>query len=167
MIYGTQNRMCAIERNHEPKENQSSLRARSNTLRPSRSDPPPISCVRCALTVVRPTLRMTPSHLRHPLRTSSRDSNSRQDQRKDRRTGHLRHHRFSVAAVGTCLVVEGLAGSTFAAGEARIGLGEGRNPGLEEASRSSEGALGCSSPAGRRHRPAEGMRVVVRPVRCC
>jgi hypothetical protein len=165
MIYGTQNRMRAIERIHEPKENQSSLRARSNTLRPSHSDPPPMSCVRCAS--VRPTLRMTLSHLRHPLRTSSRDSNSRQDQRKDRRTGHLRHHRFSVAAVGTCPVVEGLAGSTFAAGEVRIGLGEGRSPGLEEASRSSEGALGCSSPADRHRRPAEGMRVVVRPVRCC
>lgn len=113
-----------------------------------------------------PSLGLCPSDVRPPLRTSSRDSNSRQDQRRDQRTGRRRHRCLSAAAVGTCPVAVVLAGSTFAAG-AGIGLGAARSPGLAEASRSSEAALGCSSPAGRRRTSAGGMRVAVRPVRCC
>jgi hypothetical protein len=113
-------------------------------------------------------------------RTSSLDSNSMLDPRKDRQTGLLQHRPSAVA--GTCPVVVVLVGSTWAVVAGRTVPVVGRSPvlvagmGWESRSSCCQALVGCSSlggpfgPAamGHHHRPAVaagdgGMRVA-RPV---
>ena len=156
MIYDSQKRIRAIEQNRQLKEIQISLRARSNVLRvplPFRlpclifqmpqSDQQQCDQYRRQVEyrTMQPscmaTLRLVLLNLVYPLRISSRDNNSRQDQRKDRRTSLLRRRYPFVAAADTCPVAAVLADSTFAAEEGHIGPEVGRSPGLAGMGRAS------------------------------